>query len=84
MRFDFGKNWIEYSQNALSESKIEDARKDFCELMRGIELENKSFLDIGFGQGMALFFAHEKGAIVSGNDINPKCMEAVKIVSRFF
>ncbi len=77
MQFDFGKNWIEFANKALTPARIEAARADFISLFQGIPLQGKSFLDIGFGQGLSLLFAAEQGAHAYGNDINPKCAEAL-------
>ena len=49
-QFDFGKNWAEFSDNAVTSERITQARTQFAELMKGIELQGRSFLDIGFGQ----------------------------------
>ena len=51
MRFNFGKNWQSFSKTALDDEKINQARNDFQNLFSGIDLKDKSFLDIGFGQG---------------------------------
>jgi 2-polyprenyl-3-methyl-5-hydroxy-6-metoxy-1,4-benzoquinol methylase len=81
MQFDFGKNWIAFSRRALTPEKVELARRDFARLFKGIELKGKSFLDIGFGQGLSLLLAREAGADVFGNDINPKCSEALAVTA---
>ncbi|MEY2481376.1 MAG: hypothetical protein QOI04_2303 [Verrucomicrobiota bacterium] len=47
-------------------------------------MKNARFLDIGFGQGLALFFAAEMGAEVYGIDVDPICMEALQQTQRFF
>lgn len=73
--FDFGQNWKDFSERALTQERVEQARRDFAELMKGIELKDRSFLDIGFGQGLTLLCAIESGARVHGLDINPKCRE---------
>lgn len=73
--FDFGQNWKEFSEQALTEQRFAQARKDFAELTSGIDLDGRSFLDIGFGQGLTLLCAIESGAQVHGLDINPKCRE---------
>ncbi|MGE5671975.1 MAG: class I SAM-dependent methyltransferase, partial [Fibrobacterota bacterium] len=78
MQFDFGQNWVNFSKRALTKQKINDAHKDFLNLFSGIDLRNKQMLDIGFGQGISLLLAHEAGASVYGNDINPKCRDALK------
>jgi SAM-dependent methyltransferase len=69
---------------SLDKNHVEQARKDFNKLFAGISLKDKSFLDIGFGQGIGLFLAASKGANVVGCDINPKCYEAFDNNKRFF
>jgi len=80
--FDFGENWVAYSREALTKEKVESARIDFKQLYSGISFEGKRFLDIGFGQGLALLFAKEMGAIVTGCDINHKCKESLEITKQ--
>lgn len=78
MQFDFGQNWLDYSQNAITPTRIAQAKSDFDALLHGIAVEGKSFLDIGFGQGFSLMRAVERGAkLVVGCDINPKCAQAL-------
>ena len=84
MQFDFGENWLEFSQHALTPEKVAQAKQDFSKLIRGIDLPNRSFLDIGFGQGLTLLAASEMGASVTGNDINPKCFQALDQNVQFF
>lgn len=84
IQFDFGSNWLEYSQYALSERKIKEAQKNFEELTEGIQFYNKTFLDIGFGQGLTLLSAYQKGALVHGCDINFVCFEALQKTLNFF
>ena len=62
--FDFGSNWKHYSARALTTSRVEGAREAFCELALGIELESRSFLDVGFGQGLTALCAADAGAAV--------------------
>jgi 2-polyprenyl-3-methyl-5-hydroxy-6-metoxy-1,4-benzoquinol methylase len=83
-QFDFGKNWTSFSQSALTPERVNRARLDFGKLMEGVLLRDRTFLDIGFGQGLAVCLAQEAGARVFANDINPKCGEALKSTSRFF
>lgn len=78
MQFDFGQNWKEFSEKSLSREKIGQAREHFRALMNGVDLNGKSFLDIGFGQGLSLLIAHQEGARVTGLDINPKCADVVR------
>jgi 2-polyprenyl-3-methyl-5-hydroxy-6-metoxy-1,4-benzoquinol methylase len=77
-QFDYGQNWMDFSDKALDEKKIEQARIDIKRLLSGVELRDKSFLDIGFGQGLSLLIATEMKAKTVGCDINPKCKEVIK------
>ena len=79
--FDFGQNWIDFSRHALTAERVEQARRDFLRLYEGINLKGVSFLDVGFGQGLNLLFAREAGARVFGNDLNPKCREALAVTA---
>lgn len=76
--FDFGQNWKEFSENALTPDHLEQARSDFGVLMGDIPLQNSTFIDIGFGQGLTLLCAMERGARVHGLDINPKCRDVLE------
>lgn len=82
--FDFGKNWAEFSRYALTPEKVSQARSDFAALMQGVELRGRSFLDLGFGQGLSLLIAAAQGAKVAGCDINPTCREVLEQNRRFF
>lgn len=85
MQFDFGKNWSDYSANALSPERVKQAQHDFAELLAAAGgVTGKSFLDIGFGQGLSLLSAAAGGAQVFGVDINPTCEEVLKRNQRFF
>jgi SAM-dependent methyltransferase len=84
-QFDFGANWKTFSDRALTSARVEQAKKDFADLFSGINLHNRSFLDIGFGQGLSLLAANSMGANVLGCDINPLCREVLeKNCARFF
>jgi 2-polyprenyl-3-methyl-5-hydroxy-6-metoxy-1,4-benzoquinol methylase len=83
-QFDFGQNWKSFSESALTSERVESARADFRDLTQGITLRGRTFLDIGFGQGLALCLAQEAGAKAYANDIDPKCVEALKATARFF
>lgn len=76
-QFDFGENWREFSHHALTDERVAQAKAHFAELTAGIELKGKTFLDIGFGQGLSLLSAAVLGAEVTGCDINPKCGEVL-------
>lgn len=70
--FDFGENWKNYSERALSVKLFKIAKTDFLKLSQGYRLKNRSFLDIGFGQGLVLLIAADAGAKVVGCEINVK------------
>tara|TARA_Y100001960_G_C14765841_1_gene876909 strand:+ start:2322 stop:3116 length:795 start_codon:yes stop_codon:yes gene_type:complete len=82
--FDFGSNWKHYSSRALTRFRVEGAREAFSVLTSGIELKSKSFLDVGFGQGLTAFCAAEAGAAVYCLDVNPRCVEALELTSQYF
>lgn len=73
--FDFGQNWKEFSERALTKERYAQAQHDFAELTAGITLQDHNLLDIGFGQGLTLLCAIGSGAKVYGLDINPKCRD---------
>ncbi len=80
-QFDFGENWIDFSETKLDQNVAKEARLEFERLFQDIPLENKSFLDIGFGQGLSLISAQQLGAATVGNDINEKCEHAFRITA---
>lgn len=84
MQFDFGENWKKFSRHALNDARVQAARREFTELIAGIDLAGKSYLDIGYGQGLSLLFAAEKDAVCTGCDINEKCLTALEQSKRFF
>ncbi len=82
MQFDFGKNWKAFSREALTSVKIDQAKADFMHLLDGVPLKGKTFLDIGFGQGLSILLARYYGAKVVGNDINPTCRDALALTAK--
>jgi 2-polyprenyl-3-methyl-5-hydroxy-6-metoxy-1,4-benzoquinol methylase len=85
LQFDFGKNWANYSTHAISVKRVAQARADFVALHAEIGgVAGKSFLDVGFGQGLSLLSAAAEGARVFGIDIDPKCEEILRRNQRFF
>jgi SAM-dependent methyltransferase len=83
-RFDFGENWSAFSRSAIDASRIAQAERDFAELCAGVDLAHASFLDIGFGQGLALLCAAKHGARVVGCDINSTCLQALAATAKWF
>lgn len=82
--FDFGANWQRYSLHALTADRVEEARADFSTLTEEIDLNSKTFLDVGFGQGLISFNAASAGAKVYSLDISPRCLEALEVTAQFF
>jgi len=76
-QFDFGENWEDFSRSALDPEKVRQAKEDFQRFLNGIPLENLSFLDIGFGQGLSLLSAASGGARCLGIDINARCLQVL-------
>lgn len=84
MQFDFGKNWKNFSENALTTEKVEQARIALRELLDR-DIAGNTFLDIGFGQGLSLLLATERNAQTFGCDINPTCKQVLDAnKNRFF
>jgi SAM-dependent methyltransferase len=82
LRFGFGRNWLSFSEKALTPESVAAARAQFAALLEGIELAGKTFLDIGFGQGLPLIFARECGAEVLGIDLDPDNGIALRATAR--
>ena len=77
-QFDFGSNWRAFSRHALTAERVQQAKGDFSDLLGEIQLQNRSFVDIGFGQGLSLLTATAMGARSVGCDINPVCAAVLK------
>lgn len=84
MRFNFGKNWQSYSRIALTTQRIEAARVDFARLFSIVDLKGKTFLDIGFGQGLSICLAAEAGTRARGIDIDADNLEAARLTQAHF
>jgi SAM-dependent methyltransferase len=80
-RFEFGKNWTSFSDKALSEERIAQARNFLFRLIPEEQLRAGKFLDVGFGQGLTLCLAKEAGAEVFGIDVDPDNLQALERVS---
>jgi len=83
-QFDFGQNWKNFSEKKLNKDKIIQAQHDFKELVKDLDIKNKSFIDIGFGQGLGLLSSIIFGAKSVGVDINEKCYETLERNKDFF
>ena len=84
MRFDFGRNWDRFSRRALTPSHAAQARADFAGLVDGVELADRAFLDVGFGQGLSLLSAAALGARTAGCDLDPLCAAVLRRNAELF
>ena len=82
--FDFGQNWQEFVSDGVTEEQIAQARDEFGRLLESRDVKDLSFLDVGFGQGMTACLAIEKGARVTGIDVNSGCLKALAGISQEF
>ncbi|WP_321491597.1 class I SAM-dependent methyltransferase [uncultured Desulfobacter sp.] len=81
-RFAFGKNWQAFSERSLTKERFQQFKDSFKALMHGIDMQNKEFIDIGFGQGLALISALQMGANVTGIDIDENNIQALENTCR--
>ena len=81
-RFEFGKNWSEYSAS-VDDSRIEIAMQELSALLP--DLKGKSFLDIGSGSGLHSLAALRLGASnVVAIDYDKNSVSTTKaVLSRF-
>lgn len=83
-QFDFGQNWKNFSKKKLTQEKTIQAQNDFKELVKDLNIKNKTFIDIGFGQGLGLLSSAWLGANSTGVDINVKCQQVLEENKVFF
>jgi len=81
-QFDFGKNWVAFSRRSVTPAQFKNVCSDLGDLLGTTVLRGKTFLDIGFGQGLSLLAAAEFGAQVTGCDVSPRCSEALAITAK--
>jgi 2-polyprenyl-3-methyl-5-hydroxy-6-metoxy-1,4-benzoquinol methylase len=82
IRFEFGKNWQSYAKKSLTLARLAQFCSTFQSLLASIDLKNKKFIDIGYGQGLALVAAAEMGARVFGVDVDGDNIEALRKIQR--
>jgi len=85
VKFNFGKNWLQYSQRALDEQKFVRAKDSLVNLLGKDYLKGKSFLDIGCGSGIFSLSAKQLGAEqVLGFDVSEESITAAKLNAKKF
>ena len=84
IKFDFGENWLQFSEHSLTKEKVEQAKCDFKRLTKDIKLDTISFIDVGFGQGLSLLIAKQLGCKVLGCEINSRCIISLNKTLRYF
>jgi len=62
VRFNFGENWKEFSENALDESKLRKSMNSLNALIGKDRIKGSCFLDIGCGSGLFSIAASLMGA----------------------
>lgn len=79
-RFEFGKNWSEFSEK-IDEAKIGEAERQLARFFDPESLEGKSFLDIGCGSGIHSLAAFRLGiSKLLAIDLDPLSVETTKKV----
>jgi len=78
-QFNFGKNWLKFSEKTLDEGKLLAAQQSLVELIGQENIKGKSFLDIGCGSGIFSIAARKLGAKkVVGFDVSPESIQSAQ------
>jgi len=72
------QNYIEFKKWSLFLSYNKQERDFYREIFSGIIIKDKTFLDLGFGTGSLLKWAHDNKANVFGVEIQKKLINLVK------
>jgi 2-polyprenyl-3-methyl-5-hydroxy-6-metoxy-1,4-benzoquinol methylase len=62
LRFEFGKNWLNYIHKNFSPEKTEISKQHMLKVLERKNLDDLSFLDIGCGSGLHSMAAWQAGA----------------------
>jgi 2-polyprenyl-6-hydroxyphenyl methylase/3-demethylubiquinone-9 3-methyltransferase len=76
-RFEFGANWARFLE-VLNDERISQAEESLCETLGVVDLQGKSFLDIGSGSGLFSLAARRLGATVHSFDYDPKSVACTR------
>jgi len=75
--FNFGTNWLDYSERVLDQQHVDEAMLAMAELVGADVYGGKRFVDIGFGSGLFSIGASMLGADpVGGIDISEESVAA--------
>lgn len=80
-RFEFGKNWQSFLE-ALTDQRIENAKRSFTDMLGVERLDGKLFLDAGSGSGLSSLIANQLGATVVSFDFDPQSVACTKELRR--
>lgn len=79
-QFNFGENWLDFSNQFVDEGKIIEAEKSLQNLVGEEKIKDKSLIDIGCGSGIFAIAAKRLGSKeVIGIDISAESIEAAKL-----
>ncbi|KAB8028046.1 class I SAM-dependent methyltransferase [Fluviispira multicolorata] len=79
LRFEFGKNWSKYL-NSLTEEKVQEALVSLQKFLQIIDIENKTFIDVGSGSGLFSLAAKILGARVTSFDYDLDSVNCTKFL----
>lgn len=78
-RFSFGRNWADYSREALDDEARQRAREHLRAWLARLDPPPRSLLDVGCGSGLFLVAAADLGLErIVGFDYDPKCVEVAR------
>lgn len=80
-RFEFGSNWTNFLA-VLDDNRIKSAEASLTSMLKVINLEGKSFLDIGCGSGLFSLAARRLGAKVHSLDFDPESVACAQELKR--
>lgn len=81
-RFSFGNNWRQFLLT-LDEERIKRAEVSLQDMLN-INLQGKSFLDVGSGSGLFSLAARRSGAIVTSFDYDPSSVWCTNELRRLY
>lgn len=83
MRFPFGRNWRRFL-DLVDEDRVATAQASLGHLLENVELDGKSFLDVGSGSGLFSLAARRLGARVRAFDTDPESVACAQALAERF